>query len=281
MNGNRGWDGRCAFGWLGRAAAVVALAGGAFLGAGIAAAATLSSTEITVGVHRNMQAILIAPDDPRPHPGVLVLHTSGGLEPADIEFAKALAEQGYVCLVPSFMAAYHLSASNRAATFTTYANSIYADFVQSLEMLRGLDKVRGSKLGAVGFSNGGYFAAWLAATGKVQAAIGYYGAYTGAGTDPRLKRFQSAFTASSAPFLILHGTGDAIVNVRFAKHLAEIIAAAHSPYEIHLYDGATHVFDRGDGGNAGKRMLGSRDPDVAADAWTHTLAFFAKYLKAS
>lgn len=248
---------------------------------GAAPAHALSSTNVVVGVRHNMQAILIAPDDPGPHPGVLVLHTSGGLEPADIEYARHLAEQGYVCLVPSFMAAYRLSGSNRAVTFTTDADQIYADFVQALDMLRGLAKVHGSKLGAIGFSNGGYFAAWLAATGKVQAAVGYYGAYTGAATDPQLNRFRAAFTASSAPLLILHGTSDGIVNVKYAKQLAAIAAAAHSPYEIHLYDGATHVFDRGDGGTPGKRMLGDRDPEVAADAWQRTLTFFGKYLKGS
>jgi carboxymethylenebutenolidase len=241
-----------------------------------APAAALTSTNVMVGVKQNMQAILIAPDDSGPHPGVLVLHTSGGLEQADLDFAKRLAGNGYVCLVPSFMAAYGITAASRGLTFTTDAGPIYADFIQALDMLRTSDKVHGSKLGAVGFSNGGYFAAWLAATGKVQAAVGYYGAYSGAGTDRTLGRFKEAFNAASTPLLILHGTGDTVVPVQAAQTLAEIARAARAPVEIHLYGGATHVFDRG---SAGKRALGTLSPEVAADAWTRTLAFYAAHLK--
>lgn len=241
-------------------------------------AAALTSTELMVGVKKNMHAILIAPDDAGPHPGVLVLHTSGGLQPADIDFAKRLAENGYVCLVPSFMAAYGITGNTRALTFTRDAGSIYADFLQALDVLRRSDKVRGGKLGAVGFSNGGYFAAWLAATEKVQAAIGYYGAYTGAATDRTLGRFREAFNSSSAPLLILHGTDDTVVPVRFAQTLAEIAQAAHAPVEIQLYKEATHVFDRGSNAT-GVRSLGTLDPDAAADAWKRTLAFYAAHLK--
>jgi Dienelactone hydrolase family len=59
-----------------------------------------AETAIKVGVHNTMQATLITPAGLGPYPGVLVLHTSGGLEPADLEFARQLAREGYVCLVP-------------------------------------------------------------------------------------------------------------------------------------------------------------------------------------
>ena len=73
-----------------------------------------------------------------------------------------------------------------------------------------------------------------------------------------------------APVLILHGTDDDTVKVMFAETLESIVKAAGSPYEIKIYDGAGHVFER-----AG----GSQNAAAAADAWPRTLAFFAKYLQ--
>ena len=121
-------------------------------------------TEITVGVRNRMHATLVTPDGPGPYPGVLILHTSGGLEDADLAYANRLAGEGYVCLVPAFMAAYGLSSESRFDAFTRDGDAIYADLVAALAALQSNPKVNGSKLAAIGFSAGGYFAVWLALT---------------------------------------------------------------------------------------------------------------------
>lgn len=237
----------------------------------IGAAAHAETATIMVGVGDKMRAFLMTPDGPGPYPAILVLHTSGGLQGADTEYAEHLVQQGYVALVPAFMEAYGITARTRRDTFTGSAQPIYNDFVAALDMLSHHAKVKGSKLGAIGFSNGGYFAMWLAATGKVQAGISYYGALSGAGSDNSLGRFRAAFTKSSAPVLILHGTADGTVPVQAAQHLGEIVAAAQSPYELQLYPGVDHRFER---------TLGAPAADAAAaDAWQRTLAFLAKNLR--
>ena len=226
------------------------------------------TADVMVGVKQNMHAVLIMPDGGGPYPAILLLHTSGGLKQADLDYGQRLSQQGYVVLVPAFLAAYGITPRGRMATFTTDADAIYGDFVAALDMLERNPQVAGHKLGAIGFSNGGYFAMWLAATGKVQAGVSYYGALTGAGTDGALRRFEGAFNKSSAPVLILHGMADATVPVTAAQRLGQIVAAAGSPYEIKLYDGAGHGFDRA-----------LPETAAAADAWQRTSAFFAKYLK--
>ena len=233
-------------------------------------AARADETTVTVGVKQNMTAYLYTPDGPGPYPGILLLHTSGGLQAADTAFAKQLAGQNYVVLVPAFMAAYGINGRTRQATFTTFAEPIYADLVAALDMVAHQPKVGGRKLGAIGFSNGGYFAMWLAATNKVAAGVAYYGAFSGAGTDRGLSRFHSAFTHNSAPVLILHGSGDETVPIAAAENLASIVKAAGSPYEIQVYSGAWHEFDR---------VGGPQNAAAAADAWPRTLAFFGKYLQ--
>jgi carboxymethylenebutenolidase len=233
--------------------------------------AKADETTIQVGAAHKLQAELIRPDGPGPYPAILVLHTSGGLQSYDTAFAQSLAQQGYVALVPAFMAAYGITPRSRFDSFTSDAEPIYQDLVAALETLSQNDKVKGSKLGAVGFSNGGYFAAWLAATHKVDAAIGYYGAYSGAGTDKSLSRFRPLFTKTSAPLLILHGGSDGTVPVQVAQNLAAIATAAQAPVELQIYQSADHRFDREPGSPAAEA--------AAKDAWTRTLDFFAKNLK--
>jgi len=245
--------------------------GAAFVLTLAAASARGETQTVTVGASHKMRAILITPDVPGPRPGILVLHTSGGLQSADTDFAAALARQGYVALVPAFMEAYGITGRTRRETFTGAAQSVYDDLVAALDMLEHQPKVAGAPLGAIGFSNGGYFAMWLAATNKVRAGVSYYGALSGAGSDTSLSRFRSVFNASSAPVLILHGTADGTVPVGAAQHLAEIAAAAHAPYELKLYPGVDHRFDRT------PDLPGARE--AAADAWQRTLTFLAANLQ--
>ncbi len=244
-----------------------------------------------VGVRHTMRATLITPDGAGPFPGIIVLHTSGGLETADLAYARVLAGEGFVCLVPEFMAAYGLDASSRQSTFTADAMPIYDDLVSALDTLASDPHVHGSKLGAIGFSNGGYFAVWLALTDKVQAGVGYYGAYSGAGTDRSLSRFVQTASATSAPVLILHGENDQTVHVNVAQHLANILAKAHAPFELHLYPDTGHLFDRGGFSTTSAFGKSSRFGDLAGtdtgdtaadtDAYSRTLDFFQANLRAT
>ena len=232
--------------------------------------ARAGQSDMMVGVSVTMHATLFTPDGPGPYPAVLVLHTSGGLRDADLAYAQALAKAGYVALVPAFLNAYGISAAHRQETFTNKAEPIYADLAAAVDMLRQNPLVRGRKIGAVGFSNGGYFAMWLAATGKVAAGVSYYGALSGAGADTSLERFRQVFNHNSSPVLILHGTNDHTVPVGAAKRLGAIITAAGSPFELKLYEGADHEFDRDPGPEVQR--------NAAADAWVRTSAFLAQNL---
>ena len=94
-----------------------------------------------------------------------MLETSGGVERQDLDYAGRLMHEGYVVLIPYYLEAYGIHPQERRQSFTTDAQPIYADLVACLELLRKNEKVNGKELGAIGFSNGGYFALWLAATG--------------------------------------------------------------------------------------------------------------------
>jgi carboxymethylenebutenolidase len=197
-----------------------------------------------------------------------VLHTSSGLRPSDHRYAGQLADQGYICLVPDFFKAYDLSDNTRDRTFTTHAQSIYADFVSAIDTLKKTDGVQADRIGAVGFSNGGYWALLLAAKGDVQAGVGYYAAVTGAGTDKSLNAMRSAFNAKSSPVLVLHGAMDRTVAPQFAEQLKSVLVSASVPHEFHMYPSAGHSYERG-----------NLDNEAAADSWQRTLRFFEAHLK--
>lgn len=254
-------------------------------GAPVAAA---THTSVMVGVHGTMHAELYVPDGPGPFPGVLLLHTSGGLQPADLDTAQELADEGYVCLVPAFMAAYHLTYESRRDTFDRYGDAVFADLIQALGTLKSDPHVQGGNVGAIGFSNGGYFAVWLALTGHVQAAVSYYGAYTAGGSDVDEKRYRSLVGPAAAPILILHGEDDTTVPVAAARRLAAMLAGAGAPYQLQIYPATGHSFDRGEiAVKLGTKSVNARslrgastgDDAAAADAWAQTLAYFRTYLQ--
>jgi dienelactone hydrolase len=106
---------------------------GAVLALALAAPTANAETQtVAVGASHKMRAILITPDAPGPRPAILVLHTSGGLQTADTQFAEALAREGYVALVPAFMEAYGIVGRTRRETFTGDAQPIYDDLVAAL-----------------------------------------------------------------------------------------------------------------------------------------------------
>lgn len=227
------------------------------------------AVQLKVGVGGKMEATLYKPAGAGPFPAVLVLHTSSGLRPPDHAFASQLADQGYVCLVPDFFTPYNLAHANRRETFTTHAQAIYADFAAAIDALKKMKEVQADRIGAVGFSNGGYWALLLASKGAIQAGVSYYGAINGAGTDNSLAAFRNAFTSSSAPVLVLHGARDDTVLPRHAENLKSVMAEAKAPHEFHMYDSAGHSFERGK----------NRDKNAADDAWQRTLRFFDTTLR--
>lgn len=219
---------------------------------------------IGVGVKHNISTAVFVPDGPGPFPGMLVLEKSLGVEPPTLTYAKRLADAGYVCFVPYYLEAYGLTGNSRGESFTRSEEVIYTDLAEAADELQHHDKVNGSKIGAVGFSNGGFFAVMLAARGKVQAGVDYYGAITGFGTDPQLFRIKTAITSQSSPMLLLVGDKDGYY--RPTMRLGVLLRDAQVPHLVHVYPGAPHEFEK------------FSVPD-ADDAWNRMMRFIGRWLK--
>ena len=214
-----------------------------------------------------MEATLFTPNGAGPFPTVLQMHTSGGWQEADRGYCANLAREGYICISPAFLKAHGITNEElRRKSFTIEARSIVADFIEIIGELNALPKARPGAVGAVGFSNGGFFAALLAATGRIRAGVSYYGALDGARTHPDLDVFRKQWSAESSPILILAGESDTTIGKGPPQKLEQIIRNAGARYEIKWYAGTGHAFDR-------SGMTGPNNAASAADAWQRTLAF--------
>ena len=222
-----------------------------------------------LGATKKVHAEFIMPDGQGPFPAVLILHTSGGVKKYDIAYAEKLSQQGYACLIPYYFEAYSISYETRNWATTVYAANILADFTAEIQYLKDQPKINKEKIGAVGFSMGGYWALILAGMEKIQAGVSYYGALTGGAVGTEIRyHFEDIFTKHSSPVLVLHGEKDLTVNVKYAKQLADMLKEISCTYELHTYPNAGHGFDRG-------RSLHA---PAAGDSWSRTLAFLKKYL---
>src|SRR5471030_1553867 len=165
----------------------------AAMGSVTATAADFTSQTITVGLRKNMEATLFTPNGPGPFPTVLVMHTSGGIAEADRGYCANLAREGYICIAPAFLRAHGITNPElRRKSFNSEAKPIFDDFVEIIGELDALTKAKKAAVGAVGFSNGGFFAMLLAATRRVKAGVSYYGALDGATTQPDLAQIGRA-----------------------------------------------------------------------------------------
>ena len=222
-----------------------------------------------LGANRHMETVIYEPSGSRPQKAVLLLHTSSGLRDADHRYARRLATEGYLVLVPAFMKAYDISEASRRHTWSTYGKQIYADLQSIIETIRQDMKIAKDDIHALGFSNGGHWSALLAARGDVKSAVSYYGAFSEGGTDRSLSTFRDGVKADSRPLLILHGESDAVVNRQYAAALEEMYRQKGARVQAHFFDGAGHSFDR---------QLGPAANRAAADeAWRLTLQFLREH----
>jgi carboxymethylenebutenolidase len=235
------------------------------------AAADPTSEMLTVGVRHNMEATLYTPDGPGPFPSVIVFHTSQGLIEHDRSYCASLAREGFLCIVPAFLRAYGIRQDLKEATFTTDREALLSDFRQIIDQLNKHPKARPGAVGAVGFSNGGFFSVLLAAQGAIKAGVAYYGALMGVGQSLAKNPFLQAYTSSSAPVLLLAGGSDSTLGMEPVRMLEKIIWNAHAPYELIVYPDAEHGFDR--------NSTRSGNPAATAGAWPRTVAFLRANLK--
>ena len=181
----------------------------------------------------------------------------------------ALRKEGYISVVPDFFTAYNIY--ERTLTWTKYQEDIHKDFITIISQVKSLSKIPSKKVFAVGFSNGGYWAAALAARGDIDAGVSYYGAYSEGGTLRGRSELEMGsifiIASNSAPLLMFHGTKDYEVPLIVAEYFEEL----YTDIEAHYYD-VGHSYER-------LASLDGENEKATKDSWKKTLEFLKEHGK--
>ena len=200
-----------------------------------------------------------------PHPAVILLHGAvprGWGDDAFVEMCRGLAAHGYYAMfVEYYSRAGPARPGDRPTTGRGFAawvnrnNPVWTREIEDAIDLLGRDpRVDRARIALLGQSLGGFLALSVGATegGRLAAVVEYYGALFG--TAP-------AMAANLAPTLILHGSDDRIIAVRYAYRLDTLLTRYGRAHEMKIYPGVGHGLDAA----------------TRAAAWQTTLAFLRRY----
>lgn len=223
---------------------------------------------------------LFLPDGPGPHPGVLVLHESFGLNDDIRRIAARFAQEGYAALAPNLF-----SHGSRIVCLTRVMADVargsvdreIADILAARGALAARAEIDAERIAVAGFCLGGGFAL-IAATkpGFKAAAVNY-------GDVPK----QREKLDGVCPVVGSFGARDRMFGANMAERLDAHLTALGVAHDVCTYDGAGHSFFSRHEGWQGwlahfpTPMRVGPDEQAAADGWRRMLAFFDQHVRAA
>jgi carboxymethylenebutenolidase len=218
-----------------------------------------------------------APGEP-PHPGVVVLHESFGLNDDIRRLAARFADAGYAALAPDLY-----SHGSRIVCLSRVIVDMMrgglereiADIHAAREALAAREEVDADRVAVAGFCQGGGFAL-IAATrpGFSAAAVNY-------GIVPA----QRDELDGICPVVGSYGAKDRWVGRGMAERLERHLSALGVPHEVKTYEEAGHSFFSEVDGWQGwlarvpTGMAVGYQEEAAEDGWRRILDFFAEHVR--
>ncbi len=184
----------------------------------------------------------------RPVPAVVLLHGAGGVSYArELRYARQLAARGWAALVVDVFASRVEPGTGFTRRLLEVTEAMFlADAYAGLRFLAEHPRVDGERVGLVGFSYGG-MAAIFALHAQVRdrfAADGERFAAHAAYYAPCIARFEDT-TTTGAPFLMLYGGADAIVDPARCAGVLDDLRRGGSRVRLEVYPDAAHRWDAG------------------------------------
>ena len=208
-------------------------------------------------------------EDPGPFPAVIVLHTSGGWGSVDQVIPRFL-DEGYAVYSPDFFTSFGITRATRIDTFHKFREPIEKGLTGIVEKMKEDPKVDNDNIFAVGYSNGGFWACYLAGTGQVNAGVSQFGVWlTNFGTGNLAIHPVGYFSKTSSPTLALHARNDNVQKYKYASESWGQIKYRGAPLETYTYS------DGGHGWIFHKKWEGSTD----LDSQKRTFEFLKKHTK--
>ncbi|HTQ67903.1 MAG TPA: dienelactone hydrolase family protein [Solirubrobacteraceae bacterium] len=212
-----------------------------------------------------------------PHPGVVVLHESFGLNDDIRRIASRFAEAGYAALAPSLYSHGRRIVCLSRVIVDMLRGSVareIGDIHAAREALGAREEVDASRIAVAGFCQGGGFAL-IAGTrpGFRAAAVNY-------GDVPE----ERAKLDGACPVVASFGARDRLFGANMAARLEDHLGALGVPHDVKLYDGVGHsFFSEVDGWQGWLARMPSPlsvgyDQRAADDGWERMLGFFAEHV---
>jgi carboxymethylenebutenolidase len=211
-------------------------------------------------------AYLAKPKGSGPFPIALVCHENRGLVEHIKDVTRRLSKAGYAALAVDLLSrdggTDKVGANVPGVLGNTPPTQFVDDFKAGLAFIQAQPFAAKDRVGMVGFCFGGGVT-WRAATQipELRAAVPFYG------PNPPLEDIPNV----RAAVLAIYGGNDARINAGIPA-VEDAMKKANKTFDKIIYDGAGHAFHNDTGANY--------NANAAKDAWTKTLAWFEKYLKA-
>ena len=228
----------------------------------------------------SLRAELFMPEGVGPHPGVVVLHESFGLNSDIRRIATRFAAAGYAAAAPSLYShGRRLVCLSRV--LVDMVSGRVAREVEDIHAIRDALAARpdvdGERVAVAGFCQGGGFALVAAVRPGFSAAAVNYGMVPG----------KREHLDGLCPVVASYGARDKIVGRAQAQRLEGHLEALGVPHDVKVYEDAGHsFFSQVDGWQGWLARLPSPmavgyEERAAEDAWRRMLDFFAEHVAGS
>jgi dienelactone hydrolase len=178
----------------------------------------------------------VHPSESATVPGVIVAHEAMGVNEHVKARAQGLAEAGYAAFVLDLYGeSFSFSElEDRHIQLMSEPGLIFRRAKAALEVLAGRNEVDSSKLGAIGFCQGGITALELARGGLVRCAVGFHPGLESPKGSPR--------GPIQAKVLMLIGDQDPLISQDHRLKFAEEMSGSGADWELHVFGDAGHAY---------------------------------------
>jgi dienelactone hydrolase len=254
----------------------------------------ISFPDATLGAAREVPATIYWPSGDGPFPSMALFHGCHGVSESNHAWARWLRERGYVALVVDSWAARGIADGCAAEQPDVPNTERFADAMGALRFLQAQSRVDGTRVGAMGWSNGGVFAMAVVNGPSLERASQRGVALPQPGYQASVALYPGGCPSLTReyvvkPLLLLIGEADDWTLASTCREMVENMRARGAPAEIVVYAGAYHYFDvegqaktfLADVGNenrpGGAGATVAFDTAASADAHRRVEQFLARY----
>ena len=226
----------------------------------------------------SLSAELFTPGGEGPHPGVVLLHESFGLNDDLRRIAARFADAGYAVLAPDLYSHGRRIVCLSRVMVDMLSGAVareIADIHATREALAARPEVDSERIAVAGFCQGGGFALIAGAQPGFSAAAVNYGVVPS----------ERSHLDGLCPVVASYGGKDRIVGRGMAERLERHLSALGVPNDVKTYDRAGHsFFSQVDGwqgwlARVPTPMAVGYDAAAAEDGWQRMLSFFDEHVR--